>query len=311
MGSDEATRRSLGFRIPAVGRHLLSGRFSRSGLAFDVLDSGATDGPVVVLLHGFPQSASEWANVVEILTAHGLRCLVPTQRGYSVGARPRGRWPYRVSALTDDLGALVDASGAERVHLVGHDWGAVVAWAFANEHPHRVATLSALSVPHPAAFLGALVTSRQFFASWYMYFFQLPWLPEKYFLGRDGTETRRFERWIVGGGQTPERAARDATALATTATFTTALNWYRAIAFADPRRTRTRTTVPALFVWSDGDHYITRAAADRCAAWVDGPYRFEVFDGVSHWIPEEAPERISALLLEHFTTPVRNEAAKG
>lgn len=275
-----------------------------------MLDSGASDGPVVVLLHGFPQFASEWTDVVAILTAHGFRCLVPTQRGYSVDARPRGRRAYRISELTDDLGALIDASGAQQVHLVGHDWGAVVAWAFANEHPDRVATLSALSVPHPAAFLAALASTRQFLRSWYMYFFQLPRLPERFFLGKDGTETRRLERLLVRGGQTPERAARDITAMVNTATFTTAVNWYRAMAFADPRRVRTRTKVPALFIWSDGDHYITRAAADRCAAWVDGPYRFEVLDGVSHWIPEEAPERTGALLLEHFASPVRSDPAR-
>lgn len=278
-------------------------RFSRNGLTFDVTDSGPADGQVVVLLHGFPQSADEWNGVVPALTAAGFRCLAPNQRGYSPGARPHGRRAYRVSELTGDVAALVDASGAEQVHLVGHDWGAVVAWAFANEHPHRVATLTALSVPHPAAFLAALGTSRQFLSSWYMYFFQLPWLPERFLLGPGGTQTKRFERMLVRGGQTPERAARDAAALANTGTLTTAVNWYRAMAFTDPRRTQTRTTVPTLFVWSDGDHFITRTAAERCAAWVAGPYRFEVLDGVSHWIPEEVPDRTAELLLDHFAAP--------
>jgi pimeloyl-ACP methyl ester carboxylesterase len=279
-------------------------RFSRNGLTFDVTDSGPADGEVVVLLHGFPQSADEWNHVVPILTAAGFRCLAPNQRGYSADARPPGRRAYRMSELTGDLSALVDASGADQVHLVGHDWGAVVAWAFANEQPDRVATLTALSVPHPAAFLAALGTSRQFFSSWYMYFFQLPRLPERFLVGRDGTQTKRFERMLVRGGQTPERAARDAAALADTGTCTTAVNWYRAMPFTDPRRTRARTTVPTLFIWSDRDHFITRTAAERCASCVDGPYRFEVLDGVSHWIPEEAPERAGALLLEHFRAPV-------
>jgi pimeloyl-ACP methyl ester carboxylesterase len=109
---------------------------------------------------------------------------------------------------------------------------------------------------------------------------------------------------LARGGQTRERAARDAAALANAGTLTTAVNWYRAMPFTEPRRTRTRTAVPTLFVWSDGDHFITRAAAERCAGWVDGPYRFEVLEGVSHWIPEEAPERTSELLLQHFGAPV-------
>jgi pimeloyl-ACP methyl ester carboxylesterase len=283
--------------------------FSRNGLTFDVVDSGPADGEVVILLHGFPQSADEWNHLVPILTGAGFRCLVPNQRGYSVDARPRGRRAYRVGELTADLAALVDASGAERVHVVGHDWGAVVAWAFANEQPHRVTTLTAVSVPHPAAFMAALGTSRQFLSSWYMYFFQLPRLPERFLLGRGGTQTKRLERMLVRGGQTPERAARDAAALVNTGSFTTAVNWYRAMAFTDPRRTRTRTTVPTLFMWSDGDHFITRAAAERCAAWVDGPYRFEVLEGVSHWIPEEAPQRAGELLLEHFAASTSGSPA--
>lgn len=272
--------------------------FTRDGLTFDVVDSGPSDGPVVVLLHGFPQSAAEWDEVVPRLTAQGYRCLVPNQRGYSPGARPRGRWAYRITELTADVLALADAAGAERVHVVGHDWGAVVAWGLANAHPDRVLTLSALSVPHPAAFLRAVGTSRQFVESWYMYAFQLPWLPERMFSGPKGRA--RFERFMVGGGQSRERAARDAAAMIDGGALPTAINWYRAIGLADPRRTRTRTRVPTLFVWSDGDRYIARTAAERCGDWVDGPYRFETLPGVSHWIPEEAPDRLTELLLEQF-----------
>ena len=125
-------------------------------------------------------------------TAQGYRCLAPNQRGYSRGARPKGRRAYRVPELVEDVRALVDASGAERVHLVGHDWGAAAAWAFAAEHPDRLAGLATLSVPHPAAFLRAMVTSRQGLASWYMYFFQLPWMPERFLIGNGGDRLRRF-----------------------------------------------------------------------------------------------------------------------
>lgn len=271
--------------------------FTRDGLTFDVVDAGPPEGPVVVLLHGFPQSAAEWDDVVPRLVAQGYRCLVPNQRGYSPGARPRGRWAYRITELTADVVALLDAAGANRAHVVGHDWGAVVAWAVANAHPDRVLTLSALSVPHPAAFLRALGTSRQFLESWYMYAFQLPRLPELMFRGPQGRA--RFERFLTGGGQTTQRAARDAAAMIDGGALTTAVNWYRALGLADPRRIRTRTSVPTLFVWSEGDRYIARSSAERCGDWVAGPYRFETLTGVSHWIPEEAPERLSELLLEH------------
>jgi pimeloyl-ACP methyl ester carboxylesterase len=272
--------------------------FTRDGLTFEVVDEGPADGPVVVLLHGFPQSAAEWDAIVPRLTAQGYRCLAPNQRGYSPGARPRGRGAYRTRELTADVIALLDAAGADQAHVVGHDWGAAVAWALAIGYPDRMRTVSALSVPHPAAFVRALGTSRQFLESWYMYAFQLPWLPERAFAGPGGRA--RFERFLTGGGQTPERAARDAAAMLDGGALSTAINWYRAIPYTDPRRTSVRVRVPTMFVWSDGDRYISRTAADRCADWVAGPYRFEALRGVSHWIPEEAPERTSELLLEHF-----------
>ena len=153
-------------------------QYRRNDLTFDVRDAGPADGPVVVLLHGFPQHNDSWNAVIDRLTAQGYRCLAPNQRGYSAGARPSRRRDYRIPELVGDLGALIDASGARQVHLVGHDWGAAVAWAAAAEMPERLATVSPVSVPHPAAFLKSFVTSRQGLASWYMYFFQLPRVPE-------------------------------------------------------------------------------------------------------------------------------------
>ena len=136
-------------------------RFRRGELVFDVRDSGPADGPVVVMLQGFPQWNTVWDAVIPRLTARGYRCLAPNQRGYSPGARPGRRRDYRMPELVDDVGALIDASGADRVHLVGHDWGGFVAWSFAARYPHRLATLSSLSSPHPGALLQTMMTSRQ------------------------------------------------------------------------------------------------------------------------------------------------------
>ena len=152
--------------------------YRRDDLVFDVRDAGPPDGSVVVLLHGFPQRNDSWNAVIDRLTAEGYRCLAPNQRGYSSGARPFRRRDYRMSELVADVGALIDASGARQVHLVGHDWGAAVAWAAAAEMSDRLATVSPISVPHPGAFMKSLATSRQGLASWYMYVFQLPRIPE-------------------------------------------------------------------------------------------------------------------------------------
>src|SRR3984957_10203107 len=174
--------------------------YRRDDLVFDVRDAGPPDGSVVVLLHGFPQRNDSWNAVIDRLTAEGYRCLAPNQRGYSPGARPSRRRDYCMSDLVADVGALIDASGARQVHLVGHDWGAAVAWAAAAEMPERLATVSPISVPHPAAFIKSFANSRQGLASWYMYLFQLPRLPEWSMLRRNGSLMSRF---LQQAGQTP------------------------------------------------------------------------------------------------------------
>src|SRR5690349_17488584 len=149
--------------------------FRRGPLVFDVTDSGPPDGEVVVLLHGYPENRTSWSAMTPLLTAEGYRVLAPDQRGYSPTARPRRRRDYRASELVADTLALVDASGAERVHVVGHDWGGAVAWAFAAAHPERVQTVTSLTTPHPRAMQAAMLRSAQLLKSWYMLMFQLPW----------------------------------------------------------------------------------------------------------------------------------------
>lgn len=275
-------------------------RFTRDDLVFDVVDAGPADGAPVLLLHGFPQFNTSWTGVIERLTAKGFRCLAPDQRGYSPGARPRGRRAYRMPELVEDVRALVDATGAERVHLVGHDWGAAAAWAFAARYPTRLASLAAVSVPHPAAFVRAMATSRQGLASWYMYFFQLPAIPEWLLVGAGGRHWRRLATFLRRTRQSPAAAERDARAMAESGVFRSAINWYRAIPLVNPRSTDVEVTVPTLFVWSDGDTAVLRKTAEACRKWVTGPFRFETLHGVSHWIPDEAPDVLSDLLLAQF-----------
>jgi pimeloyl-ACP methyl ester carboxylesterase len=273
-------------------------QFRRGDLIFDVGDAGPADGPVVVLLHGFPQRNDSWNVVIDKLTAQGYRCLAPNQRGYSPGARPRRRRDYRLSELVADVGALIDASGAERVHLVGHDWGAAVAWSVASRLPARLASVSTVSVPHPAALMKAMWTSRQALASWYMFFFQLPRVPEWLLLRRDWSTTRMAAS-LERGGQTPAAAARDVAAMSEPGALTAALNWYRAM-FLSSARGIGKITVPTMYVWSDGDDALLDKAAYASGDYVSADYRFEILRGVSHWIPEERPDTLADLLLEWF-----------
>jgi pimeloyl-ACP methyl ester carboxylesterase len=274
-------------------------QYHRGELTFDVIDAGPADGPVVVLLHGFPQFNTSWNAVIDRLTAQGYRCLAPNQRGYSPGARPPRRRDYRMSEIVEDIRALIDASGAERVHLAAHDWGAAAAWAAAAELPDRIATLTPFSVPHPGAFLKGLVTSRQGLMSWYMYFFQLPWLPERLLLGSNGSAIRMSES-LQSGGQSKEAADRDAKAMAAPGVLTAALNWYRALPLTDLRQSAGKIAVPTMYVWSDKDVALAEKPARNTVRYVTGDYRFEVLRGVSHWIPDECPDAAADLLLEWF-----------
>jgi pimeloyl-ACP methyl ester carboxylesterase len=271
--------------------------YRRDDLTFDVRDAGPADGPVAVLLHGFPQHNDSWDAVIDRLTAAGYRCLAPNQRGYSPGARPTRRRDYRIPELVADLGALIDASGARRVHLVGHDWGAAVAWAAAAAMPERLATVSPISVPHPAAFLKSFVTSRQGLASWYMYAFQLPRLPEWSMLRRNGS---LLAKSLQQAGQTPALAQRDARAMSEPGALTAAINWYRAMPLSNPRAITQKVSVPTLYVWSDQDIALLPQSAHNTGRYVTGEYRFEILPGVSHWIPDQQPDKLADLLLDWF-----------
>jgi len=269
--------------------------FTRDGLVFDVRDTGPPDGTPVLLLHGFPQDSRSWDAVSPLLHARGYRTIAPDQRGYSPGARPRPRRAYRASELTGDIVELIEVAGLGPVHLVGHDWGAAVAWGLAAARPDLLRSLTALSVPHPAAFVQSLLTSSQALRSWYMLFFQLPWLPE-----RQISSGKAWERALRSTGMPSQAAARDAELMRDRGAASGALNWYRAIAFSAPGALHAKVTVPTLYVWSDGDTAIGPKGAELTERFVAGPYTYEVLEGVSHWIPEEVPDRLDVLVARHF-----------
>jgi pimeloyl-ACP methyl ester carboxylesterase len=272
--------------------------FRRDGLTFDVRDAGPPDGEPVVLLHGFPQDSAAWDAVSPQLHQHGLRTLAPDQRGYSPMARPRGRKQYTLRETAGDVLALLDSAGLESAHVVGHDWGGMVAWALGAWHPDRVRTLTALSVPHPAAMAKAMVTSDQLLRSYYMGVFQLPVLPERLLLAGGGRALRGMLR---SGGLSREAAAHYAARMQEPGALSAALGWYRAMPFGARDRVGT-VRVPTLHVWSTGDAFLGRAGIEATSRFVDAPYRLEILDGVSHWIPELAPDRVAELITAHVRT---------
>ena len=264
--------------------------FTRGALTFDVSDAGPADGELIVALHGFPQNRHVWDPITASLNAAGYRTLAPDQRGYSPGARPAGRRAYAQSELVADVLALIDASGRAKVHLVGHDWGAFVAWAFASRHPDRLFSLTAVSVPHPQAFAWAMARG-QLVKSWYMVAFQLPKLPEAFLPSPRGVALLR------GGGLSAAQVHAYLDPLGPDGLHA-ALNWYRALPFSQREKGYARASrVATTFVWSDRDVVITRRAAEATGRFVSADYRFEVLEGISHWIPDQAPDQLAELIL--------------
>ena len=269
--------------------------FRRDGLTFDVRDAGPADGEPVVLLHGFPQDSAAWDAMSPQLHQHGLRTLALDQRGYSPMARPSGRRNYTLRETTADVLALLDAAGLDRAHVVGHDWGGMVAWALGAWHPERLRTLTALSVPHPEAMARALVTSDQALRSYYMGVFQLPVLPERLLLAGSGTVMRRM---LQRGGLPEDVAGHYVARMREPGALSGALGWYRALPFGARDQVGT-VRVPTLHVWSTGDAFLGRAAIEATSRFVDAPYRLEVLEGVPHWIPELAADRVAELVTAH------------
>jgi pimeloyl-ACP methyl ester carboxylesterase len=262
------------------------------GLTFDGLVAGPDDGEVVLLLHGFPQSAAMWHSQLEALAGAGYRALAFDQRGYSARARPAEVDQYRIGHLVDDALAV---AGPAPFHVVGHDFGAVVAWHLAAKYAERIRTLTALSVPHPLAFATALAspTSDQRAQSSYIGFFRMTDVAEDTLLG-GGLEM------MLAASAYPLDIDERVAAMSEPGALTGALNWYRAINF-DLVRGVHGITVPTLYVWSTGDVALAREGAEATRRHVAGPYRFEILRGVSHWIPEEVPEELNRLLLEHLS----------
>ena len=248
------------------------------------------EGPAVLLVHGFPDSGLVWRRQVGPLAEAGFRVIVPDLRGFGASERPEGVENYRVTLLVDDLLELLDD---EPAHIVGHDWGAGIAWALAGLLPDRVASLAALSVGHPNARHPRSLESRE--KAWYQLLFQFEEAEE--LLLRD--DARLLREWLADA---PD-ADRYVEELCEPGALTARLGLYRAN--LHPRgeledRALPPVDAPTLGLWSTGDRYLTEAAMVRSGEHVTGPWRYERIDDASHWLQLDASDRVNRLLLEHL-----------
>jgi pimeloyl-ACP methyl ester carboxylesterase len=269
-------------------------RVEANGLTFNVRDEG--DGPAVLLLHGFPDNNRLWRQVIPSLASNGYRAIAPDLRGFGETDMPASKDDYRLDYILGDVTGILDALGVERAHVVGHDFGAVVAWIFGMLVPDRVETLTAISVGAPG---GERRTIQQQRASWYMFAFQFEGIAEEWLMRDDW---RVMHEWLEDRYPDIELAKQE---LSRPGRLTAALNWYRSMVRPEVLLGGGPPPLPqvkarTLGVWSDLDIALTESQMTSSERMVASDWRYERIDGVGHWIPLEAADRLSELLLAHF-----------
>jgi len=264
-----------------------------SDLNFALLDEG--EGDPVLLLHGFPDSHTVWRKQLPALLGAGYRVIAPDLRGFGASAKPLEVEAYAIPNLIGDVAGIMDALELATAHVVGHDWGAALAWGFAAFMPARVKDLVALSVGHPASFYGsAPIAQRE--KSWYMLLFQFP-NAEELLAANDWQLLREW-------GRHHAHLEHAIAAMSPKGALTAGLNWYR----ANVNPTAVPVEVPpvdvrAMGVWSDGDVFLTEESMTGSARYVNAPWRYERVNEASHWLQLDRPELVNALLLDFL----RNE----
>jgi pimeloyl-ACP methyl ester carboxylesterase len=271
-----------------------------NGVQLHVAESGPHDGPPVILLHGFPETWRCWRHQIEPLAEAGYHVMAPDQRGYGRSARPGSTASYAIDLLVADVLGLIDACGWPKASVVGHDWGGVVAWWLAIRHPDRLDRLAILNAPHPAALARTLWSSpRQLLRSWYIGFFQLPWLPELALrLGDWYLLTRALRQSSRPGAFTEDDLEEDRRAWSEPGAITAMVNWYRAALRHRPTLPDDpKIRVPTLLLWGINDRFLDRrlasASLDLCEQG-----SLILFEEATHWLQHEVPDRVNRLLLE-------------
>lgn len=276
-----------------------------NGLTFEVATCGQGES-LALCLHGFPEHALSWRDQLPVLAKLGYRAWAPNQRGYGNSSRPEKVSDYAIENLMNDVAGLIDASGAKRTVLIGHDWGAVVAWAFATRQVRPLDALIIMNVPHPMCYFNRLFRSVQFFKSWYIFFFQLPWLPEWLLTRR---KSRAVSGMVLRTSSNREKFPRDLLDIfqqnaQPPGAVTAMLNWYRA-AFRRGAVRQRRTGFPqihtrTLMIWGEED-----AALDKSTTYGTDRYVTDLtlryLPGVSHWVQQDATEAVNEMMTAFLT----------
>ena len=260
--------------------------------------AGPEDGPLAVLLHGFPEHWVSWRKQIPVLVEAGYRVVVPDQRGYNRSSKPWGIRPYRLDALTKDVASLIEKVGRETAVIIAHDWGGGVGWQFAADYSQMTDKLIILNAPHPKAFARELNKGwDQRRKSWYMLFFQLPLLPELVFtLNPHQTARQSFQQMTSQPGAfSDDEVEMMAVAMSQPRAMTSMINWYRALRYP-PSNNPNLITAPTLLIWGEQDFALSRTLTEDLERWVPNIQRHYVPTS-NHWVQNEAPEEVNAAML--------------
>lgn len=276
--------------LPEPGSGISVRFIEANGLRFELAECGSGD-RLALCLHGFPELNVSWRQQMPMLAAKGWRVWAPNMRGYGATSRPEGVRAYALDHLTQDVAALIDASGAKEVMLIAHDWGAIVAWVFAIRRLRPITRLVILNVPHPKVGEREIRKWRQFWKSWYIFFFQIPWLPERLLLRKGASAIRRT---LIGNDLNIYTAA-----VQRPGAMAAMINYYRALL-----RHRdsvdlgdARIDVPTLMVWGEEDVALNIGCTEGTEEWV-ADFTLHRLPGISHWVQVEAPEAVNRIMGE-------------
>lgn len=258
-----------------------------NGLNLNVLVEGA--GEPVLLLHGFPDSNYLWRGVIPRLVEAGYQAIAPDQRGFGESDAPKEKENYAMELIAKDAVAILDELGIEKAKLVAHDWGAVIGWILAGTYPERFECYTAISVGHPKAYASAGYEQKK--KGWYVLFFQLRGIAEKMTMANNWATFRKtvndhpeFDHWIAD--------------LSRPGRLTAGMNWYRANLSKLRKADFPRVKIPVFGIWSTKDVALAEDQMIRSAAYVDAPWRYERMEDISHWVPVDAPDKLSELIIK-------------
>jgi pimeloyl-ACP methyl ester carboxylesterase len=279
--------------------------FHINGIALHVVLAGPATGKPLVFLHGFPEFWFAWRLQIDHFVSSGYRVIIPDQRGYNLSDKPAGIASYSIDLLAKDVVGVLDTVTDSKAFVVGHDWGAGVTWYLAARYSERVSRTAMLSVPHPRIFIKNLIINpAQLRRSWYLFFFQLPWLPERTLRRRDWALLVRVLRNTSPPGVFSDLDLEQyKTSWAKKDALAAMLNWYRA-ALLRPSKfaldsTASRVKVPALLIWGKNDQFVGEAMARESLQYCDNGH-LEVFETATHWVQHEKPAQVNTLLSQFF-----------